>query len=89
MMLEEKNIDSSDPRQFAIDTIHVFIRQLERHLETTSNPIELEWEIKVYKYMLLDPEVRLKQYNYARFGENDTAYRPKREAIKILGWNIE
>lgn len=56
---------------------------------TTTKRDELEWEIRLYDFMLLDPEARLQQYHDAREGDSTRFLIPKREVVQKLGWVVK
>lgn len=71
----------------AKDAIAMMRKSLVDLRSTTRFPKELEWEIRVYDYMLEDPVIRLEQYFKARWlAEGQLA---KRDAIKNLGWDVK
>ncbi len=71
-------------------TIHTGLQQLEhfKKIGCSNQPDELDWEIKLYKYILAqpDPEKAARAYQDARY--SDKKFRNKRAAVKILGWEI-
>lgn len=87
-MKREYDIDYSKPEEAARNTIQMHKDTLISLRERTTKRDELEWEIRVYDYMLEDPFRRLKEYNEARFDKNDMPI-DKRVAIKALGWDIK
>lgn len=89
--MREYNIDFGKPDEVARETLRMHIDTLKSFRGTTPHPVEMEWEIRVYEYILEDPAKRLKEYQNARYGIGDgcRALIPKREAIKTLGWVIE
>lgn len=89
MGFREYTIDLNDPNEAARGQLQIFIDQLESMRATTPKPEELEWELKVYRYMLEDPAARLAAYMKARrTNPNGASMRSKRQAVKILGWEI-
>lgn len=77
-----------------VGTLDFYRKTVEMHKDTlislrktTPKPEELEWEIRVYDYILVDPAVRYPQYQLARFDDNNMP-RSKRTVIKELGWDI-
>ena len=64
--------------------VRMLIKQLESYRTITQHPEELEWEIRVYQYILKDPEKRLMEYGQARRSQKVS----KRMAIAKLGWDI-
>jgi hypothetical protein len=75
--------ENKDPTRQIVEGL---IKQLESYRGTTSNPDDLEWEIRVYKYILESPEERWEQYSQAR---NWDKYISTRDAVKQLGWDVE
>jgi hypothetical protein len=66
--------------------IEGFILQLKKYRQTTSNPEQLEWEIRLYEFMLKDPDSLLNQYMEKRYSSGTLS---KQETVKLLGWVIE
>lgn len=64
------------------------LRQLMRLKANDGPNTELDWEIKVYEYILHAPNSKAMaiQYMEARFG--GWKERSKREAVEHLGWQI-
>ena len=71
----------------AREVVEVYKKQLIHFRGKTEKPEELEWEIRLYDFILEMPETRLRQYNEVRFG--DGYPKSKRITVKILGWNIQ
>jgi hypothetical protein len=93
MTEREYHIDYSDPVAAAKTVLQLHIDTLVSFRgTTTSHPEELEWEIRLYEYMLEDPVVRLKQYQDVRYGEIEPGvYTPplsKKETVAKLGWVV-
>lgn len=93
MTEREYHIDYNDPVAAAKTTLQLHIDTLVSFRHTTAHPEELEWEIRLYEYMLEDPVARLKAYQDVRYGTMDTPddWHPpldKREVVKILGWVV-
>lgn len=84
--MRQYNIDYSDPVAAARTTIEMFRDQLIGYRTTTSKPEELEWEIRVYEFMLEDPLTRLQAYQAARAQPGWP--KAKRAVVKELGWKI-
>lgn len=86
MTLREYSIDYSNPEEAAKTTLRMFIDQLISYRGTSPKPDELEWEIRVYEFMLNDPSpaTRLRQYQEARAGKYCTT-SGKRDAVSALG----
>lgn len=92
--VREYHIDYSDEVGAAKTTLQLHIDTLVSFRHTTSHPEELEWEIRLYEYMLEDPVVRLKAYQDARYGATEAEPRwskpplSKRETVAVLGWVV-
>jgi hypothetical protein len=81
------HIDYNNPDEAARATVQMHKDTLVSFRGTTPHPEELEWEIRLYDYILEDPLVRLKQYQDARF-DKDCIPINKRKAVAKLGWTI-
>lgn len=94
MVTREYTFDLNNPEEAAI-------RQLQMHIDTlvslrgrTSIPEELEWEIRLYKYMQSSPSpaASLEEYHRAREILDDNGnvigLRSKRGVIDFLGWVV-
>lgn len=73
---------------YARDAITAFRDQLASYRGLEHPPKDLEWEIRLYDYMLEDPEQRMREYNDVRF-QPEYGIISKREVVKQLGWVIE
>jgi hypothetical protein len=86
----ESSIDLNSQTYHA-DICAVGIRLLEGLRKTTRKPADLEWEIRLYKWILQqpDPEATAKQYFEMRENQTDP-FMPlgKRETVKRLGWVV-
>ena len=80
-------IDMNDADGGASSTIKMFIAQLEGLRKTTGHPEELEWEIRLYQFMLKDPAKRLDDYGKMRRSCDD-GWMPKREVARQLKWEV-
>lgn len=80
------DIDYTDKDGGSTSTLKMLIEQLEELRGTTKYPEELEWEIRLYQFMLKDPQKYLAEYEKTR--RTAQGFRPKREVVKILGWEI-
>lgn len=87
MTVKKYSVDLSDPEGAARNTIQMFRDQLVGYRKTTSHPEELEWEIRLYDYILEDPANRLSAYKEARMGRGFVP-KNKREVVKALGWEV-
>lgn len=88
-MNKEYSIDYGKPDEAARTTIQIFLDQLMAYRGVSRDPDGLEWEIRVYEYMLQDPVKRLAEYQKARMpGDGPRAPISKRKAVASLGWNI-
>lgn len=95
MMDREYFIDFGDPDGAALTTLNMHRDTLiscRGTQETTEAEAELEWEIRLYEFMMKDPLTRLDQYQKARWPERGEEGYPfprlKREVAKVLGWEI-
>ena len=88
MSYQEHTIRLDDEEQGAKDTLNMLISQLEGYRETTPKPEELEWEIRLYKYMLKDPVARMRKY-YEERSKVGMGPGSKRQVAKNLGWEVE
>jgi hypothetical protein len=87
MAMRKYKIDLTADDGGAASIIRMYKDGLERMRGSTDHPDELEWEIRLYDFILEDPAPRLKAYQEARFPD-DGAPIEKREVIRILGWNV-
>ncbi len=71
-----------------IGLIHVARDQLISFRKTTDNPKELEWEVRVYDYMLAQPDPAKAWNDYGNVRHSGPGYISKRAAVKKLGWVI-
>lgn len=76
-----------------MSTIHTGLQQLKHFKRTNSSddPGELDWEIKLYEWILAQPdaEVKAKEYMDARHVTPEEGYLlEKREVVRRLGWKI-
>lgn len=55
--------------------------------KTTALHEELEWEIRLYDFILEDPVTRYPQYQDARYSDDNVPIE-KRDAVKKLGWVV-
>lgn len=90
------HIDSTNTEEAAKTTIHIHRDTLISFRDTTPHrdELELEWEIRLYDYMLEDPVKRLQEYQDARMGKMKTPddWHPpkaKREVVTELGWDVK
>lgn len=84
--LREYKLDLADPIGSAKTKIQMFRDQLIGYRGISPLPDELEWEIRLYDFMLEDPVTRLEQYNTARMVGH--TLRSKRAVAKDLGWEV-
>lgn len=78
------------PEKASISAIEIMKESLMRCRHTTKKPDELEWELRVYEFMLLNPVNRLADYMKVR--NRDGGYPhlvPKRQVVQELGWEIK
>ena len=66
----------------------MLIDQLESYRKITRNFDDLEWEIRLYRFMLENPEDLLLQFHEARYQDGTEILKSKREVASILGWEI-
>lgn len=74
---------------FLTKTIRMTLKQLESYRGSTANPAELEWEIRLYKYILNSPNKNDLAADYARERQCKSLSQPpvnKRKVVKKLGW---
>lgn len=87
-MIERKySIDYNNPVKAAQTTIQAFIDSLTDLRAGCPNPEDLEWEIRLYQFILLDPIARLKAYQEQRFSKGYVPVK-KREVVRKLGWKV-
>jgi hypothetical protein len=69
--------------------IEVALAQLESYRATTSKPDQLDWEIRLYQFILSqsDPESAARAYLTAR-ASGKSGQKPKRLVVQELGWKI-
>lgn len=75
--------------EWATLTVEAGLEQLEFYQTkgSSSIPEELEWEIKLYKWILANDKAVA--YVNARTQGPGLSPRPKREVAASLGWNID
>lgn len=91
MKIREYNFDFNESNETIKNILKMHIETMIEFRNTTPNPDELEWEIRVYEFMLNDTDsmARYKEYQYTRYAEFPKKLPlEKRETIKKLGWNI-
>ncbi len=76
------------------DNEREIVAMMRQHLATYRNPSfgvipDLEWEIRVYDYILEAPVTRYWDYVRARFDPIENFSRTKRQAIAYLKWEIK
>lgn len=86
-MKKEYDIDFSNELDAAKTMLTMFRDQLVSFRKTTDDPAELEWEIRLYDFMLEEPIKRFSQYSGAR-QRTGGRLLPKRQVVKKLGWVI-
>lgn len=73
-------------------SIHIGLAQLRQFQKdgTSSHPVELAWEIKLYEFILAqpNPEEVASEYLMARHPNYKGGFVPKRDVVKALGWPI-
>lgn len=82
-----KKIDHEVGDTLFTKTIRAGVAQLEGYRLTHKNPSELEWEIRVYNFILGSPDRndRAEQYLKSR---HKAGLKTKRQVVKDLGWNV-
>ena len=74
---------------FALAPILMGLKQLKMYRERV--PPErrdaLEWDIKLYEWILAQPDAEDKAMDYARVRKRPPL--PKKEVVEILGWDID
>lgn len=88
MTIREYSIDYNNPEAAARTTINIHRDTLIYFRGTTPHQEELEWEIRLYEFMLEDPVARLKAYQDTRYDKNDMQRMSKRAVVARLGWNV-
>lgn len=73
------------------EIVRMLIRQLEKCRKSTPQPSELEWEIRLYEYILSqpDPDETARQYMNARDKLGTGRMLPKRDVVVALGWDVK
>lgn len=72
-----------------IGMVQVFLEQLKGYRGRSPNPEELEWEIRLYEWILEQPDAEAKADAYFKARHSDSClYRSKRETVRALGWVI-
>lgn len=87
MMIREHTIDMKDIESASRTSLEMMKQSLVDCRMSTSKPEELEWEIRLYDFMLLDPVKRYAAYRSARAAWPGKIV-PKREVAKQLGWDV-
>lgn len=77
---------SGSPEDSARSMLQAFKQSLLNARGVDKHREELEWEIRLYDFMLEDPVARLDEYKKHRF-VNGVAVK-KRDIVKMLGWNV-
>lgn len=76
----------------AIDTIKIGLDQLKRYEKNYNGRKtvqELRWEIRLYEWILAQPDAGEKAKQYLSVRLADVVPMEKREVVKQLGWVIE
>lgn len=71
------------------DAIKFGIKQLKILRSSTPNRKELEWEIRLYKFILKQTDPEKAASDYFRVRNKVCPPRSKRETVRILGWVVE
>ncbi len=78
-----KTVNGNDKKE----VVRCFIDQLKTYRGTTPNPEQLEWEIRVYEFILQDIDVRYKAYMETRMSGH--LVLTKRQVVEKLGWDVK
>lgn len=94
MVTREYTINFGNKEEAARTTLNMHRDTLISCRGRSPHPEELEWEIRLYEFMLEDPAKRLAEYQDVRHGKMMTPDdwhppKPKREVAKILGWDVK
>ena len=69
--------------------VHVGLEQLKSYRGKAPKPDELEWEIRLYEWILKQPNPEATADAYFKARHSDAClYRSKRETVRGLGWEI-
>jgi hypothetical protein len=82
------SIDFSKPEDAARTTVNMHRDTLISLRSRTPDPEGLEWEIRIYDYILEDPLPRYEAYSRARIPVFGKPPVNKRKVIEQLGWII-
>lgn len=88
MIEKEYKIDYAKPEEAAVTTLNMFKDTLVACRGKSPKPEELEWEIRLYDFMLLDPVARLEAYMKTRVPKLGKAPLAKRKVVEMLGWEV-
>jgi len=81
-----------EERTNALKIIKMGLEQLKKFkvARAAPNPQELDWEIRLYEWILSNPEApeRALEYQQRRLLAGPPYLVPKREVVRQLGWRI-
>lgn len=86
MITKTFDLDLNNPT----NTLKMHIEMLKMYRNTTDKPDELEWEIRLYEYMLNSADMKklYDDYNRIRYEDTDAPPLEKREVVERLGWVV-
>lgn len=91
MTIREYSIDYNRPDEAAKTMLQMHIDTLKSFRGRANNEVEMEWEIRLYEFMMESPAERLADYNRVRYEDSEKLNAPpreKREVVAILGWVV-
>ena len=88
-MTRDYTIDYADPVQAAKITLQLHWDTLVSMRGNCTDSNELEWEIRLYEFMLEDPLKRIDAYYGVRYRDRSKPPTEKREVVKELGWDVK
>jgi hypothetical protein len=87
-MNREYNLGTIGTDDFYKNTVQMHRDTLVSCRGKSEFPEELEWEIRLYDYILEDPSVRYPAYQKARYDNDNRQMLSKRDVVKKLGWVV-
>lgn len=88
MITRTLTVNLNDPDASAKQQVEFLRQGLIACRGKSEHPEELEWEIRLYDFILEDVPARLRQYLAARDLDDRGRKLPKRQVAKLLGWNV-
>lgn len=81
---------SGEFKSMELGTVITGLQQLQgfKRMGCSANPEELEWEIKLYEWILGQPDALEKASSYLRVRNAGGRLLSKREVVEKLGWKI-